>query len=92
MRAEAEFYLVLARQGKWSTENVYREESPTRWQISNRMIRDAVKKLFSDVTLGGLANNIITDSLVVDRARYMDGWAIAELRFVVQYNFLASAP
>lgn len=93
MRAEAEFYLVLARQHKAATENPYQEEEPTRWQVCNRMVRDAMRALFEDVNLGlTFVQNIITDSLVVDRARYMDGWALAELRFVVRYNFLALTP
>ena len=89
---EAEFFLVVARRHQVATENPYQEEAPTRWQVCNRMIRDVLKKLFSDVTLGGLAINIITDSLVIDRARYMSGWAVAELRFVVQYSFLVGSP
>lgn len=93
MHAEAEFFLVLARAHPAATENPYLEEAPTRWQVCNRMVRDVIKALFANVNLGlAFVENIITDSLVVDRARYMNGWAVVELRFVVQYNFLAGTP
>ena len=91
-RGQAEFFLVVAYRHQVATENPFLEEAPTRWTIANRLVRDAVKCLLTDVTLGGLVINILTTSLSVDRDRYLPSWVIAELRFVVEYPFVGSAP
>jgi hypothetical protein len=86
--AEAEFFVIVARQHNAPTESPILEQEPTRWQVANRLIRDAVRRLLSDVTLGGLTRNVALGSLVIDRDRYLPNWAIAELRFVVSYDFV----
>lgn len=91
-RGQMELFLVVAKLYKVPTENPFKEEAPTRWTVVNRLVRDAVRCLLSDVTVGGLVINVLTTSLSVDRDRYLPTWAIAELRFVVEYPFLASAP
>lgn len=91
-RGQAEFFLVVAKRYQVATENPFLEEAPTRWTVVNRLVRDAVRCLLSDVTMSGLVINVLTTSLSIDRDRYLPTWAIAELRFVVEYPFLASAP
>jgi hypothetical protein len=91
-QANAEMFVLVARQFDGATENPYRESEPTRWQIANRCVRDVLRALWSDVTLGGLAQNIVADSLVVDRARYVAGWCLAELRFEVTYVYSKATP
>ena len=91
-RAEAEFFLVVAKKHNVPTENPWLETTPTRWTVANRLIRDAMKKLLSDVTLAGVAVNVVSDSISIDRDRYLPNWALAELRFVVEYPFQAATP
>jgi hypothetical protein len=91
-RAEAEFFLVVARQHRVATENPFSEDPPTRWTIVNRLVRDAVRCLLSDVTLSGLAVNVDTNSISIDRSGYITTWAFAELRFTVSYFLDWSAP
>jgi hypothetical protein len=84
-RGEAEFFLVVARQHQAPTENPWLEEAPTRWTVANRLVRDAIRALLADVTLGTLVVNVVADSVSID-------WALAELRFVVEYQFQAATP
>lgn len=91
-RAEAEFFLVVAKQHNVPTENPWLEAAPTRWTVANRLIRDALRKLLADVTLSGLVVNVVADSISIDRDRYLPNWVLAELRFVVEYPFPAATP
>lgn len=94
MAVEAEIRLLAAKRYNPATENPYQEQAPTRWTIGNRLVRDVLKALLSDVTLGGLAQNIHAkgDGIVADRARFIAGWALVELRLVVLYRYLAANP
>ena len=69
-----------------------KEQPPTRWQVTNRLVRDAVKRILDQVTLSGLAVNLIADSLAINRDLYVQNWALAELRFTVSYDFQAATP
>lgn len=91
-RAEAEFFLVVAKQHNVPTENPWIESAPTRWTVANRLVRDVLRKLLSDVTLGGLVVNVVADSISIDRDRYLPNWVLAEIRFVVEYPFQAATP
>jgi hypothetical protein len=67
----------------------------TRWTMVNRMVRDVLRKLLTDVQLlsaGGAVTNIFGGPVIVDRDRYVDGWAIAELHFPVSYRYLNGTP
>lgn len=91
-KAEAEFFLVVAKQHNVPTENPWLEATPTRWTVANRLVRDALRKLLADVTLAGLVVNVVADSISIDRDRYLPNWVLAELRFVVEYPFQAATP
>ena len=92
VRAQASFALQLARKHRVGTENPYIESTPSRWTVVNRLVRDAVRRLLTDVTLGGLAVNVATDSISIDREQYLEGWAMAQLSFTVEYFFAKEAP
>lgn len=93
VQAAAEFYLLMLRRDESSTLNPFDEASPTREQIVDRMVRDFLRALWDDVTLGGLARNVIAGSLFVDRDVAIEGpWAVAEARFSVDYDYLARTP
>lgn len=92
--ADAEFFVLLATPFNAATESPWEQEGgDSRWLVVNRLVRDFVKKLFSDVQLAGLAENVVKDSLVIDRnIQPKPGWAMAEARFVVQYSFQSGTP
>lgn len=91
-RSEHEFVLQVARQHRVATENPYIEGTPTRWTVVNRLVRDAFKKLTQDVQVGGIAVNVNTDGMSVDREQYTDGWAMAQIRFTVTFDFVGDTP
>lgn len=90
--AAAEFFLLMLRRHNQATENPYQESDPTRAKVVDRMVRDALRRLWIDVTLGGLANNISQGSLLIDRDVWVPGWACAEARFTVLYSYPARTP
>ena len=94
MVGKAEFFLMLCKLFGPSGEQPGDQPDPSRPRVVNRMVRDALRYLLADVQLGGLAENIIDGSLFVNREMMDAGkqWAMAELRFVVRYSYLASAP
>jgi hypothetical protein len=87
-----EIYLLVLKQHRPSTENPYTEEAPTRWTVVDRCTRDILKKLLADVTLGGLAVNLFSEGVIVDRERFIEGWATQETRFSIQYRYRFAAP
>jgi hypothetical protein len=91
-QGQAEFFLVVAKQHNVPTENPWLETEPTRWTVANRLIRDALRKLLADPTIGGAAINVVADSISVDRDRFLQNWALAEIRFAVVYAFQAATP
>lgn len=90
--AEMEVFLLVAKQHRPPTESPYEETAPTRWTVIDRCVRDVLRSLFLEPTLGGLAINVERDGLEVDRARYVAGWALAEIRTWVTYRYLAANP
>jgi hypothetical protein len=93
VRSLSEFFVLMLRRDPRATTNAYREGDPTRERVVSRMVRDFVRAMWLDVTLGGLAINIARESLVIDRNMVIEGpWAVAEARFDVDYDFLALTP
>ena len=90
--AEHEFVLQVAMLLDAPTENPYIEATPIRATVVNRLVRDAVRKLLSDVVLGGLVGNVVTTSLAIDREQYDPRWAMAQIRFTVSYPFQGPTP
>lgn len=71
--------------------------TPSRATVVNRMVRDVLRKLLADVQLGafsvgGLVENIFAEPVIVDRDRFVAGWAIAEIVFASAYRYVGGAP
>lgn len=90
VRAEAEMLVLIARKVAPVTERPFVEEEPSRWTIVDRCVRDVLKKLWdwtSNEDLATLIINIATEGVVVNRDDTAAGWALGELRFVVDYQY-----
>jgi hypothetical protein len=90
--AEAEFIVLMLRPTQAADDAPFGVDESTKAREQDRMVRDFLKALWSDVTLGGLANNVVDGSLIVDRAVDVDGWAVVEARFAVSYSYPSGAP
>ena len=56
------------------------------------MIRDVLRALLVDPTLGGIVYNVMTDEGVEAEDIFHEGWIIRELRMVMPYQYLKGAP
>ena len=90
--AEAEFFVLMYRLTAGSDDKPYGPDGSTKALEQNRMVRDFLRALWLDVTLGGLATNIVDGSLLVDRDTDVEKWAVAEARFTVAYTYAARTP
>lgn len=90
-------HLVVATRYEPTSENIF-EQDPLEQTVQNRAIRDVLKAVFQDVTLGGTAdpgggpadNAQVTD---IDRVSHsVEGWAVAELSLRVRYGPSAENP
>lgn len=90
--AEAEFFVLLLRPTAAVDDNPFGADASTKAIEQDRMVRDFLRALFLDVTLGGLASNIVDGSLIVDRDMEIEGWAVAEARFTVLYTYPSRTP
>lgn len=94
MASEAEFYITACAEWAPGTSSPWDDAASgtSRWLVANRLTQDVLRALLATVTLGGLADNIIRDSLIVDRARWIERWVVVELRFTVAYSYPAGTP
>lgn len=92
MAATAEWFVLMLRPTAAADDNPFGADASTKAIEQDRMIRDFLRALLLDVTLGGLAYNVVSGSLVVDRDMEVEGWAIAEARFRVAYGYRARTP
>lgn len=92
VKANAEFYILVAYNIGPATENPASADTPTRWTHIDRAVRDVLKKLWSDPQLGGLAINIAAETLDISRDVSVEGWALAEIRTVVSYIYTKETP
>jgi hypothetical protein len=90
--AEAEFWVLLLRPTLASDDNPFGSDESTKAVEQDRMVRDFLRALLLDVTLGGLVSNVVDGSLVIDRDVDVEGWACAEARFTVRYSYQALTP
>lgn len=82
-------FSILALQKFKDKDTPYVPASITRKLVKGRMARDIVRRLLEDVqvtSLAGLVENVIAESLVIDRDQYYPGWALVELRFEVAFH------
>lgn len=87
-----EIFLLVLKRFTPATENPYTEDAPTRWTVVDRCTRDILKKLLVDVSLGDLAINLFGEGCIVDRERFIEGWAVQETRFSIYYHYRMDAP
>lgn len=92
VRATQEFYILIAKRHTPSTELPETADTPTRWTVINRCVRDVMRALWADPQLNGLVENLAVEPVVVDRARLVEGWALAEIRLVAAYSYTKGAP
>jgi hypothetical protein len=83
---ELDVYLVIAAVYQPTSEDGSAE--PVLEQtVQNRLVRDVLKAVFEDVSLGGAADVYNARVSDVDRAsHYVEGWAIVELTLRIQYG------
>jgi hypothetical protein len=90
--AIVEQYVLMARRdGRNADERDPFDASTLSGTIRNRMIRDVVKKLESDYTLGGLVFNVEYKSVERD-FQEPEGWIVAEVAFDVTYSHSRETP
>lgn len=94
LRGEMEVFILVAHRFETASENPFEEATPTRWTIADRAVFDILRKLFlgPGVTLSGVAVNVAEQPILIDRARYLPKWAIAELRLLISYDSMATSP
>ena len=87
---ELDVPLLLACKDTRSDINPHTAAEPVSGTIRNRMIRDAIKKLYVDESRGSLA----IETNVTDESRdfHAEGWIVAVLIAVVIFHHDRSAP
>ncbi len=90
--AEAEFFCLMLRPTEAADDQPFGADESTKATEQDRMVRDFLRALWLDVTLGGLASNVVDGSLVIDRDVDVEKWAVAEARFTVRYSYQALTP
>lgn len=97
IHAEMDVFILLAVPFN-TPERIAAPVNPSRWTVVNRMVRDVLRKLLVDVQLvtsavtSGSVENIFATPVIVDRDRFVDGWAIAEIHFRVSYSYVGGVP
>lgn len=92
--AEMEVFILMLQRFT-ETESAFTLASVPRWTMVNRMVRDVLRKLLQDVQLlsvGGAVDNIMALPGLVDRDRWIDGWAVAELQLRIGYRYAGGVP
>ena len=87
------FILVAAPFG--TPDSPFEPANPSRWTVINRMVRDVLRKLLQDVQLlsiGGAVENVMATPTIVDRDRFVEGWAIAEIHLRISYSYVGGVP
>jgi len=85
-----EFFILAARLDKRTTLSAFKESTPSKGTIRNRIVRDVEKKLREDMSRGGLA--MTTEVTDVKREIFVDGWVLVELAVIVQYSHAFDTP
>lgn len=84
--------LVLAHRYTLS-DKPHVSETPKRWTVQERVLRDALKAIEADESLGGLALCIDTPtaSMAADET-WIEGWAVVFQRLAIMYDYTAGTP
>jgi hypothetical protein len=90
--SNSEVYILVSKRFELPTEFPPDESAPSRLTVVNRMVRDVLRSLWTDVQLGGLVENIAVEPILVDREREVEGWAMAEIRLVLRYDYVKETP
>jgi hypothetical protein len=92
MLADLEVVALLARRFEPASELAADADTPTRVTVVNRLVRDYLRKLLSNVQFAAGVLNAAKDEILVNRDRSVEGWAVAEVRHTVSYSYLKEAP
>jgi hypothetical protein len=90
--AEAEWWVLMLRPTEAADDSPFGADESTKATEQDRMARDFLKALWTDVTLGGLALNVVDGSLYVDRDMDVEGWAVVEARLSILYSYPKATP
>jgi hypothetical protein len=91
-RAVCPLTILVAHQIGAASEMPDEIAPPTRWTIASRSARDVLRALWADVTLGGLADNVAEEGMVVEYARFVQGWACVEITVPISYTYPKETP
>jgi hypothetical protein len=98
-RGELEVFILLARADQAPNVAPAKETAPIRDTLAERMERDVVKALLTDVNLRGTSSQGLVDNVMgADGITSQDipdvegGWIVRELHMVMEYQTLGSAP
>lgn len=62
-----------------------KEENPERWRVGNEMFADIAQAIYANPTFNGTARFVFDTSITADYQRFLPGWALVFVRFVVMY-------
>jgi hypothetical protein len=93
MRADAEVFILVARKYEPATEHPAEVASPDRSTLIDRCVRDVLRAVLANPKLGlSYVENVAAEPVIVDRAQEVEGWALAEIRTVVRYEYQKATP
>lgn len=90
---ELEYFILGGTKFDTSTLNPFSQTGTISQTVQNRLIADVQKKIWSDVTLGGLGgiiNNEVTD--VGRMTPMVEGWAVVQFRLKCLFNTPHTTP
>ncbi len=87
---ELDVFVLVAKRDDRADVNPYIAKAPLSGTIRNRMIRDVEKKLYTDITRGGVA--LSTDVREPNRDQAAAGWVVAEIPVTVTFVHTKAAP
>lgn len=90
VEGEADFTVLIAKKDERASKAPSSEESneePIAATVIGRCVADVRAALLSDVTLGGIAWNVINGSSSADYSYAVEGWLCATVTFTVAYDY-----
>ncbi len=90
IEGEANFTVLIAKKDTRGAKAAQSEESdgsPIAATVISRCVADIRRVLLSEVTLGGLAWNVMGGECTADYSWPVEGWLCATVTFGVQYDY-----
>jgi hypothetical protein len=91
----ARVQLVLLKLWNPSIERPFVTPDPDRLKLQNRLVQDVQKKLNTDLTLGGLVDNLTEGEWQIDTSAentFVEGWACVFLEHTILYSYDKATP